>query len=135
VAKQLDRGADQQQPEQQEHEREGLQQRRPQDDEDHAQDEREDDADDEHLLRVLARHRERTHDDHEDEEVVDRQALLDDVPAKYCPPNSRPAIYYTAAALKAAGVEIANATFAARQAWIWGEGTTTVASDSSHFGS
>jgi len=43
--------------------------------------------------------------------------------------------YYTAAALKAAGVKIANATFAARQAWIWGEGTTTVASDSSHFGS
>ena len=36
--------------------------------------------------------------------------------------------------LKAAGVEIANATFAARQAWIWGESTTTVASDSSHFG-
>ncbi len=43
--------------------------------------------------------------------------------------------YYTAAGLKAAGVEIANATFAARQAWIWGESTTTVASDSSHFGS
>ncbi|MCA1698470.1 MAG: transposase, partial [Actinobacteria bacterium] len=43
--------------------------------------------------------------------------------------------YYTAAGLKAAGVEIANATFAARQAWIWGESTTTVASDCSHFGS
>jgi len=43
--------------------------------------------------------------------------------------------YYTAAGLKTAGVEIANATFAARQAWIWGESTTTVASDSSHFGS
>ena len=42
--------------------------------------------------------------------------------------------YFTAAGLKAAGVEIANATFAARQAWIWGESTTTVASDSSHFG-
>jgi len=42
--------------------------------------------------------------------------------------------YYTAAGLKSAGIEIANATFAARQAWIWGESTTTVASDSSHFG-
>jgi len=27
---------------------------------------------------------------------------------------------------------IANATFAARQAWLWGEGTTAVASDSTH---
>ena len=43
--------------------------------------------------------------------------------------------YYTPAGLKAAGAQIANATFAARQAWIWGESTTTVASDSSHFGS
>jgi Tn3 transposase DDE domain len=42
--------------------------------------------------------------------------------------------YFTAPGLKAAGVEIANATFTARQAWIWGESTTTVASDSSHFG-
>jgi TnpA family transposase len=28
---------------------------------------------------------------------------------------------------------IANATFAARQLWLWGEGTTAVASDSTHF--
>ena len=28
---------------------------------------------------------------------------------------------------------IANATFAARQSWLWGEGTTAVASDSTHF--
>jgi TnpA family transposase len=28
---------------------------------------------------------------------------------------------------------IASATFAARQTWLWGEGTTTVASDSTHF--
>jgi len=28
---------------------------------------------------------------------------------------------------------IANATFAARQGWLWGEGTTAVASDSTHF--
>jgi TnpA family transposase len=30
---------------------------------------------------------------------------------------------------------IANATFAARQSWLWGEGTTAVASDSTHFSS
>ena len=34
---------------------------------------------DEHPLLVLGGHGERGHDDHEDEEVVDRQALLDDV--------------------------------------------------------
>jgi TnpA family transposase len=28
---------------------------------------------------------------------------------------------------------IANATFAARQAWLWGEGSTAVASDSTQF--
>jgi TnpA family transposase len=42
--------------------------------------------------------------------------------------------YLTPPGLKAAGVQIANATFAARQQAIWGEGTTTVASDSTHFG-
>ncbi|MFE0200932.1 transposase, partial [[Kitasatospora] papulosa] len=41
--------------------------------------------------------------------------------------------YLTATGLKAAGVEIANATFAARQETVWGQGTTTVASDSTHF--
>ncbi len=41
--------------------------------------------------------------------------------------------YLTATGLKAAGVEIANATFAARQKTVWGQGTTTVASDSTHF--
>ncbi|WP_443080102.1 Tn3 family transposase [Streptomyces sp. P9-A2] len=39
----------------------------------------------------------------------------------------------TAVGLKAAGVETANATFAARCEAIWGQGTTTVASDSTHF--
>jgi hypothetical protein len=29
--------------------------------------------------------------------------------------------------------QIANATFAARQTWLWGEGSTAVASDSTHF--
>ncbi|MEV5441281.1 Tn3 family transposase [Streptomyces sp. NPDC052644] len=41
--------------------------------------------------------------------------------------------YLTATGLKAAGVEIANATFAARQETVWGQGTTTVASGSTHF--
>ncbi|MEU7177897.1 MULTISPECIES: Tn3 family transposase [Streptomyces] len=41
--------------------------------------------------------------------------------------------YLTAVGLKASGVEIANATFAARQETVWGQGTTTVASDSTHF--
>ncbi len=38
--------------------------------------------------------------------------------------------YLTPLGLKAAGIDIANATFAARQQALWGEGTTTVASDS-----
>ncbi len=41
--------------------------------------------------------------------------------------------YFTAAACREATRAIANATFAARQSWLWGEGTTAVASDSTHF--
>ncbi|GGV58967.1 hypothetical protein GCM10010245_92090 [Streptomyces spectabilis] len=41
--------------------------------------------------------------------------------------------YLTPTGLKAMAVAIANATFAARQETIWGQGTTTVASDSTHF--
>ena len=41
-----------------------------------AEDQRDDDADHEHFLLIPARHRELTHDEHEDEEVVDRQAVL-----------------------------------------------------------
>ena len=41
-----------------------------------AQDERDDDAHHQHFLLVAARHRELAHDQHEDEEVVDRQAVL-----------------------------------------------------------
>ena len=41
--------------------------------------------------------------------------------------------YLTPAGLKAAAVAVADATFAARQQTIWGAGTTTVASDSTHF--
>ena len=42
--------------------------------------------------------------------------------------------YLTAEAARAIAVEIANATFAARAAGIWGAGSTAVASDSTHFG-
>ena len=48
-------------------------------DEDGAQHERERDAEQQHLLLQLPRHGEARHDQHEDEEVVDRQALLGDV--------------------------------------------------------
>lgn len=41
--------------------------------------------------------------------------------------------YLTAPGLKGAQVAVANATFAARSQAIWGHGTTTVASDSTHF--
>lgn len=41
--------------------------------------------------------------------------------------------YFTADGLRIAAAELANATFSARQQTIWGEGTTTVASDSTHF--
>jgi hypothetical protein len=41
--------------------------------------------------------------------------------------------YFTLDGARAVAVELANATFAARQSGIWGEGTTTVASDSTHF--
>jgi TnpA family transposase len=37
-------------------------------------------------------------------------------------------------AARQVAAELANATFAARQHWIWGEGSTAVASDSTHFG-
>jgi len=41
--------------------------------------------------------------------------------------------YFTISGLRAALIDLANATFAARQSAIWGEGTSTVASDSTHF--
>lgn len=41
--------------------------------------------------------------------------------------------YMTVPACREVARAIANATFAARQAWLWGEGTTAVASDSTHF--
>ena len=42
--------------------------------------------------------------------------------------------YLTAEAARAIAIQIANATFAARAAGIWGAGSTAVASDSTHFG-
>ena len=42
--------------------------------------------------------------------------------------------YLTAQAARAIAIEIANATFTARQQAIWGAGSTAVASDSTHFG-
>jgi TnpA family transposase len=42
--------------------------------------------------------------------------------------------YLTAEVARALAVEIANATFAARQHTIWGAGSAAVASDSTHFG-
>jgi len=41
--------------------------------------------------------------------------------------------YLSADVVRSIAVEIANATFAARQRAVWGQGTTTVASDSTHF--
>jgi TnpA family transposase len=41
--------------------------------------------------------------------------------------------YMTVESCRQAARVIANATFAARQGWLWGEGSTAVASDSTHF--
>jgi len=41
--------------------------------------------------------------------------------------------YLTVEACRNVARAIANATFAARQSWLWGEGSTAVASDSTHF--
>ena len=41
--------------------------------------------------------------------------------------------FFTVEACRETARAIANATFASRQAWLWGQGTTAVASDSTHF--
>ena len=41
--------------------------------------------------------------------------------------------YFTVRPGRDAARAIANATFAARHAWLWGQGTTAVACDSTHF--
>ena len=79
VPEQLHGRVDQQQAEDQEHEREQRQQRGTERDEDRAHDQREHDPEGQDLVLVLLGHGERRHDDHEDEQVVDREALLDDV--------------------------------------------------------
>jgi hypothetical protein len=79
VPVQLDRRPDQQQAEDEEHEGEQRDQRRAERDEDPPHDQRQHDAEGQHLLLVLLGDGERRHDDHEDEQVVDREALLDEV--------------------------------------------------------
>jgi len=85
VTEQLDRREQQQQPEDQEHERERRDQDRAERDEQRAHDERGEYSERQHPLLVLGGHRERGHDDHEDEEVVDGEALLDDVAGEVLP--------------------------------------------------
>jgi len=73
------RRVEQERPEDVEDPAEVLDERRAQEDEDGPQDERDRDADQQDLLLVQPRHAEARHDEDEDEEVVDRQALLGDV--------------------------------------------------------
>jgi hypothetical protein len=77
VSKQLNGCADEQQPEDEEHETERREQGGAERDEDRAQHQRGDDPEGEHLVLVLGGHREGGHDDHEDEQVVDAERLLD----------------------------------------------------------
>ena len=72
---QVARGDQQDQAEDVEHPREGIDQRGAQEDEPGAGDQREDDAEEQHLLLVLAGHPEARDDDQEDEEVVDGEAF------------------------------------------------------------
>jgi len=73
---------DQQHPEQVEHPTESGNQRRPRRDEQPPHDQGEHDADQQHPVLVNGRHRERRHDDDEDEEVVHRQRILGEVSGK-----------------------------------------------------
>src|SRR6185312_2346593 len=75
-------GNQQDQPEQVEDPREGVDQRGTEKDEAGASDEGEDDPEQQHLLLVLARDPEAGHDYQEDEQVVDRQRLFGDVPGE-----------------------------------------------------
>ena len=72
-------GVDEDRAEEVEDPAEVLDRRGADEDEDGPQHERERDAEQQHLLLQLPRHGEGRHDQHEDEEVVDRQALLGDV--------------------------------------------------------
>ena len=62
----------------------------PRGDEDRSQGQGGDDAEDEHPLLVFAGYRERRHDDHEDEEVVDGQALFHQVAGEVLAAGSPP---------------------------------------------
>jgi hypothetical protein len=83
--RELDGGEHEERAEQEEHPDEALDGRRADRDEDAAQDQREHDAEQEHLVLVRRRHREARHDDHEDEQVVDRQRVLRDVAGEELP--------------------------------------------------
>ena len=76
VAGQVDRGVEQERAENVEHPGELVDRHRTERDEDAAEDQRQDDADQKRLLLILLRHVEAGHDDQEDEQVVDRQAVL-----------------------------------------------------------
>ncbi len=79
VTQQLHRGGDQDDREEQEGEVEGLQRGRAEGDEDGPQHQRAGDAVEQHPLGEHRRHRERRQQQHEDEEVVDRERLLHQV--------------------------------------------------------
>jgi hypothetical protein len=76
VADQLVRGEHQERAEDVEHPREVVDRGGAERDEDAAEDQGQDDAHHQRFLLVLPRHREAGHDDDEDEQVVDRQAVL-----------------------------------------------------------
>ena len=76
VADQADGGVEQERAEDVEHPGELVDRHRAERDEDAAEDQRQDDADQERLLLILLGHVEAGHDDQEDEQVVDRQAVL-----------------------------------------------------------
>ena len=76
VARQRDRRVEQERAENVEHPGELVDRDRAERDEDAAEDQRQDDADQKRLLLILLGHVEAGHDDQEDEQVVDRQAVL-----------------------------------------------------------
>ena len=80
VPDEVDRGVDEEGAEEVEDPGEPLDEGGTGQDEDPAQDQRDDDADHQGLLLQVPRHPEAGHDDHEDEEVVDRQAVLGQPP-------------------------------------------------------
>jgi hypothetical protein len=79
MAKELDRGREEQRAEDREHEREARDEDGPERDEDRPHDQGDEDAEGQDALLVPGRHREGGQDHDEHEEVVDGEALLDEV--------------------------------------------------------